>query len=282
MKLSSKLLIFAALIGTVTFLNPFSSGKFKYNLDHFTYENITSSIRNLLTDIEESINLEFKTSETVSNLKNFLTKSTDNIKPSIQLDVPIENQMPELNNGCEIVSLQMLVEYKTNTKLDKIEFSKLLPIDTTPMVTSTANGKTDIISWGDPDKGFVGDVTGKEMGYIINPSPLCEHLKNQFPTITNLTGSNYADIQSELSNGNPVVAWVNKSFQPVVSPEQWYSPNSNKVIDADFDNHAILLTGYDSDFLYYNDPIGGVKLKVDKDTFMSNFTYLGSKALTIR
>ncbi|MEG2984872.1 MAG: C39 family peptidase [Peptostreptococcaceae bacterium] len=282
MKVRSKLLICATLIGTTIFFSPFSLDKFKYDISHFTYENITSSVKNILTNIEESINFKFKASETASNLKGFLTSFTNDIKPSVHLDVPVENQMPELNNGCEIVSLQMLAEYKTNSKFDKIEFAKLLPLDPTPMITSNYNGETDIISWGDPDQGFVGDVTGTEMGYIINPTPLCKNLKSKFPTITNLTGSTYDDLQSELSDGNPVVVWINKSFESVVSPEQWYVPNSNKVINADFDNHAILLTGYDSDYIYYNDPIGGLKLKVDKNTFISNFTYLGSKALTIR
>lgn len=33
------------------------------------------------------------------------------IKPEQQLNVPIENQMPDLPNGCEVTSLAMLLNY---------------------------------------------------------------------------------------------------------------------------------------------------------------------------
>lgn len=233
----------------------------------------TSSTMTKLEDAFNSIS---------SDLNKFMPEKNKEVPASIHLDVPLENQMPELDNGCEIVSIQMLVEYKLNTKLNKMEFYKILPIDSTPADISYSDGVRNIISWGDPDKGFVGDVTGQSAGYIINPKPLCAALKKEYPTTKNLTGSSFNALQYEISQGNPVAVWVNKSFNKIVAPDQWTVPDSGKTVNADFDNHTILLTGYDDKYVYYNDPIGGIKDKVEIDKFIDVYTYLGQKAVTIR
>ena len=60
----------------------------------------------------------------------------------------------------------MLLEYYTGRSLNKVDFANQMPFDTT-RYQMEEGGKITV--WGDPDIGFVGDVTGKRLGYSINP-----------------------------------------------------------------------------------------------------------------
>ncbi|MEK4706021.1 C39 family peptidase [Bacillus sp. FSL R10-2780] len=202
--------------------------------------------------------------------KNTLTNS------SVILDVPSKYQYPELYNGCEAVSLQMLVEYHTGRTFNKVDFAQQMPKDTTPMVKQGGRYKT----WGDPDVGFVGDVTGKKPGYAINPTPL-KRLLDQYAKGTNLTGHGFSVLENYVRNGKPVVVWVTEGLTTPNSPVTWKTPQG-KTIYAKFNTHAVTLTGVDSNYVYYNDPITGQKnVRADKSWFENIYNQMGKKALSI-
>lgn len=97
-------------------------------------------------------------------------------KSAIRIDAPLVKQFPELYNGCEITSLAMLLQFYGINK-GKMELAGEMKKDTTPMKTDTAG---NITYWGNPDLGFVGDVTGKEKGYSIYHSALFDVLKTLY------------------------------------------------------------------------------------------------------
>ncbi|PEW03633.1 N-acetylmuramoyl-L-alanine amidase [Bacillus cereus] len=202
--------------------------------------------------------------------KNTLTNN------SVMLDVPAYYQYPSLYNGCEVVSLQMLVEYHTGRSFNMVNFAMQMPMDNTPMVKQGGKYKT----WGDPDVGFVGDVTGKKPGFSINPAPL-KRLLDQYAQGTNLTGSSFSILENYVRNGKPVVAWVTEGLTYPNSPVTWKTP-SGKTIYAKFNTHAVTITGVDANNVYYNDPVTGQKnAKASKSHFENIYNQMGKKALSI-
>ncbi|PGF05077.1 C39 family peptidase [Bacillus toyonensis] len=195
---------------------------------------------------------------------------------SVMLDVPHYYQYPSLYNGCEVVSLQMLVEYHTGQRFNMVNFAMQMPMDTTPMVKQGGRYKT----WGDPDVGFVGDVTGKRPGFSINPAPL-KRLLDQYAKGTNLTGQSFSVLENYVRNGKPVVAWVTEGLTTPNSSVTWKTP-SGKTIYAKFNTHAVTITGVDGNNVYYNDPVTGQKnARASKSHFENIYNQMGQKALSI-
>ncbi|PED07115.1 C39 family peptidase [Bacillus pseudomycoides] len=197
-------------------------------------------------------------------------------KESVYLDAPMIFQLPELHNGCEVVSMTMMLKYHGHN-VDKLTLAKQLPVDSTPMIKSAGS----ILTWGDPSAGFVGDVTGASPGYSIDPAPLKRLLDRYTNSGIDLSGSDFSKIERLLAQGKPVVTWITASFSHPVSPQSWKTL-SGKVIQADFDMHVVLVTGYDNDYVYINDPLRrGKGAKILKSKFISSYNYMGKKALSM-
>ncbi|MDF2936696.1 MAG: peptidase C39-like family protein, partial [Paenibacillaceae bacterium] len=81
-------------------------------------------------------------------------------KASVLLDAPIYRQHPELPSGCEITSLSMLLNFAGVAKT-KMDLLSEMPVDMTP-ITLKADGSPAY--WGNPNTGFVGEVSGKGKG----------------------------------------------------------------------------------------------------------------------
>ncbi|MFJ8528245.1 S-layer homology domain-containing protein [Bacillus sp. NPDC094106] len=192
------------------------------------------------------------------------------------LNVPSLYQFPELNNGCEVVSLQMLVEHYIGRSLNKVIFAFEMPFDTTRL--QKYNGKFQV--WGDPDVGFVGDVTGNTPGYSINPEPL-KQLLDKYARGTNLTGNDFSVLENYVRNGKPVVTWVTVALNNPRETITWTTPEG-KTIYARMNTHAVVLTGVDDNYVYYNDPFYGTKnVRASKDWFVSIYNQMGKKSLSI-
>lgn len=192
------------------------------------------------------------------------------------LDVPVVTQKPGLYNGCEVSSLDMLLRYK-GIDTDKMTLAKQIKKDAAPIVRNSS-GK--IVSWGDPEKGFVGDITGKKIGYGVYDKPLLALLETYMPGRgANLTGEDIDDLFESVKNGNPVVVWVTCNFNEPSDFVTWKS--GEKKIKATFSEHAVLLVGYDEERCYVNNPLSGEKKeKVDRSAFEKVWKSMGSMAIT--
>ncbi|MES5952196.1 S-layer homology domain-containing protein [Bacillus fungorum] len=197
-------------------------------------------------------------------------------RSQVILNVPSLYQFPELNNGCEVVSLQMLVEHQIGRSLNKLTFAFEMPFDQTKL----KNYKTSSQIWGDPDVGFVGDVTGNTPGYSINPEPL-KRLLDKYARGTNLTGNDLSVLEDYVRNGKPVVTWVTVALNNPRPITTWKTLDG-KTISARMNTHAVVLTGVDDNYVYYNDPFYGTKnVKVSKSHFASIYNQMGKKALSV-
>lgn len=192
------------------------------------------------------------------------------------LDVPIISQNPELKYGCEVTSLTMLLRY-AGIEADKMKLADELPKDEDP-VTKTKSG--DITQWGNPDHGFVGDITGKRMGYAVYAGPLETLMKQYLPERTiNLTDKPIEDIVKQLSDRKPVVVWTTGDYK---LPDRWEAwSHEGEEIRTPLDLHAVVLVGFNSTHFYVNDPLSGNKAyPVEKQTFIDTWVALGKQALS--
>lgn len=204
------------------------------------------------------------------------TKITGLKSQKILLDVPILSQKPELKYGCEVTSLAMLLQY-AGIHIDKMELANQMPIDNDP-IQRTQTG--DITHWGNPNHGFVGDVSGKRAGYAIFVSPLQDLMEQYLPNRTvNLTGKEFNQTLSHVQNKKPVIIWTTGDFK---APDRWEAwKHKGDIIKTPLDLHVVVLVGYEPNYLYVNDPLTGKKAqRIEMKAFLDSWEALGKQALT--
>ncbi|QGQ94168.1 hypothetical protein EHS13_04225 [Paenibacillus psychroresistens] len=193
------------------------------------------------------------------------------------IDVPAMSQFPDYYNGCEITSLAMLVNY-LKLPFNRQELIRMLVKDETPL-QNAEDGSIEV--WGDPDLGFVGDITGKKMGYGVYHKPIGDLLAQiSNGHMVDLTGNEFTEIERQISQGNPVVVWTTSNFTSVNNWVEWKSIDG-RTIRATFEEHTVLLVGYDEEYVYINNPANGEKAeKIAKQPFLESWTQLGQQAVS--
>jgi uncharacterized protein YvpB len=201
-----------------------------------------------------------------------------NVQSSAMVEVSGMTQEPELYNGCEVTSLSMLLA-AFGHPVDKTELARSIAKDPSPQILDE---NENIISWGDPNVGFVGDVTGDHPGLGVYHGPVAKLLDNLLPgQAKDLTGRPFDDILGVIRSGRPVMVWTTVNFQPTSNWETWQGPNGP--VKATFDEHAVLVVGYDENHVYLNDPLDGSSGKpVDRESFVAAWKQMGSQAVTIK
>jgi uncharacterized protein YvpB len=200
----------------------------------------------------------------------------EEIKPFVILDVPIIRQLPELPRGCEVTSLAMLLQ-DAGVQADKMTLAKQIKKDPTPF--QKKNGK---VYFGNPNDGFVGDMYSfKRPGLGVYHKPIKELAEKYLPNkIIDLTGSDFSDLQKHLSKGSPIWIITNSTFKklPESTFREWETPSGP--IKITYYEHSVVITGYDNDYIYFNDPLSGEKnKKAPKADFLEAWVQMGRQAI---
>lgn len=201
-----------------------------------------------------------------------VSKETPKLPDSIKLDVPLINQMdaPRLYNGCEITSLAMILNYH-GIKVTKNEVAK--KVKTVPLTYS--NGKK-----GNPNAGFVGDMANGP-GLGVYNGPVLEVAKKYVgDRAVNLTNHSFDEVLEEVGQGLPVWIITTSSFAPVSVFQTWNTPQGK--IDITFSEHSVVITGYDKNYIYINNPYGEKNQKVNRVSFIKAWEQMGKQAIVIK
>ncbi len=191
------------------------------------------------------------------------------------IDVPLACQLPELKNGCEVTSLSMLLGWK-GIKVNKMTLAAQVAKDKTPYSV-----KDGIIHWGDPMVGFVGDITGRTMGFSVYHGPVL-NLARKYHAATDLTGQSFEQILQRVASGKPV--WVITTFSFAHVPDsQWKTIVApTRTYRMTFNEHSVVITGYDANSLYINDPYACQKnRRVDLKAFRDGWQQFGNQAIIL-
>lgn len=198
---------------------------------------------------------------------------------AVTLDVPLVAQMPELPRGCEVTSLDMLL-LDAGFNVSKMTLASQVKKDPTPY--SKVNGQ---VYFGNPYSGFVGDMYSfSKPGLGVYHGPIAELTNNYLPNrVVDFSGSAFEEIYKYLNNGKPVWVINNVLFDTVPS-QYWYTWNTpTGKISITYKEHSVLITGYDSSYIYFNDPLAVIKnRKVSISAFKRGWEQMGKQAISYR
>jgi uncharacterized protein YvpB len=187
------------------------------------------------------------------------------------LDIPLINQMdePQLKNGCEVTSLAMILNASglTVTKNELAEKITKVPLNYPDGLK------------GNPTVGFVGDMAVGP-GLSVYNGPIFYLAKEYVgEKAVNLTNSPFEDLLRKVGRGIPVWVLTTMDFEPDVEFREWSTPQGP--IKITLSGHSAVITGYDKDFIYVNDPYGYKNRKIDRTTFISVWEVMGKQAIAI-
>lgn len=185
------------------------------------------------------------------------------------LDVPLLNQMdsPRLYNGCEVTSLAMILNFK-GIEVTKNELAG--EISRVPLQYSNGN-------YGNPNIGFVGNMEdGPGLGVYHDP---IFQLAQKYAQAKDLTNQPFNILLQEVANGNPIWVITTTSFAPVAEFQTWQTPEGS--IDITYKMHSVVITSYDADNIYINNPYGSKNQKVDRESFIQAWEQMGKQAIVV-
>lgn len=176
-----------------------------------------------------------------------------------KLNVPYHRQEHSLS--CEIASLKMALSY-AGFNISEDELIQSLHFDQTPRSRTL---------WGDPFKGFVGDIDGKmgKTGYGVYWDPIVD-VGNRYAPTRAFTGLTAADFAEHILNNRPVVVWGYFGRGAAIN---WETTDGNR-INAINGEHARIVTGFtgskeNPEGFFLLDPIYG-ELYWSTEKFMKN------------
>jgi uncharacterized protein YvpB len=195
------------------------------------------------------------------------------------LDVPLILQKPELDRGCEVTSLAMMLQH-AGVEVDKMQLAKEIKKVTTPY-----KNKNGTYYYGNPNDGFVGDIYSfSNMGYGVYNGPVAELAESYLPgRIVNMSGDAFGDVLNKVKTGKPVWIIINSDFKKLPESEfrTWNTPTGE--VQITWKEHSVVITGFDEDFVYFNDPLYEKKSrKMPLQDFKAAWEQMGSQAITYK
>ncbi|WP_228409435.1 C39 family peptidase [Radiobacillus deserti] len=199
------------------------------------------------------------------------------LAPSIKLEAPIIKQFPELPRGCEVTSLAMLLQY-FDVEVDKMELAKKVKKS-----SDDYQVKNSVIHFGNPEKGFVGDMYSfSKPGYGVYHGPIAELAKQYVgDKVEDFSGGSFYEIIKHLNAQRPVWVITNTTYKklPDSSFQTWNTPDGK--VKITMKEHAVLVTGYDDKSIFFNDPITGKTKSAPIQDFEEAWVQMGKQAITV-
>ncbi|WP_117169118.1 C39 family peptidase [Paraliobacillus sediminis] len=199
------------------------------------------------------------------------------IHDAFQIDVPVIGQYPQLPRGCEVTSLAMLLNY-AGINVDKMELATEIRKDSTPYKETKQQ-----IYFGNPNQGFVGDMYDlSNPGYGVYHEPIADLAKKYLnDSVHDFSGSSFDQILYYISQGQPVWVITNATFEKLAPNafQKWETPQGP--VSITMREHSVLVTGYDQEYIYFNDPLNATKRKVSITSFEEAWIQMGRQAITI-
>ncbi|MGW5954562.1 C39 family peptidase [Bacillus mycoides] len=187
-------------------------------------------------------------------------------------NVPLIQQLPELDRGCEVTSLAMMLQY-AGVSVDKMKLANEI---------KKVNFMEDGVR-GNPNEGFVGNIyTFSESGYGVYHGPLFQLAKKYLPNkAVDLTGKSIEEIYKSVKAGQPVVMITNATYAPLDEDEFTTWETNSGDVSITYNEHCVVLVGYDKESVYIRDPLDdSLDVKVPRGNFEQAWVQMGSQAIS--
>lgn len=221
-----------------------------------------------------SFNFSFKTEPAIKQVQDY-SEAVPAPEPKITLiDVPPDWQDYPLS--CEAASLKMALHSK-GVYISEDEIMEKIGYDMTPHLGNF---------WGDPDKGFVGNIYGDicKTGYGVQWQPVAE-AANYWRNSEAFSGWTIRQLTGEIAMGNPVVFWGVLPTGKLTDCSWWYGAEGKR-IKAFKETHVRVVVGFIGEpqnptKIIINDPLSG-RLYWDTDDFLANWQVFGYSGVVVR
>lgn len=189
----------------------------------------------------------------------------------VQLRVPYESQLPEFPNGCEVVSLSMVMNY--------------YGIAADPGTLNDVYLKKEPVGVGDPRTAYIGDPRGE--GYYSFQEPLADAADaflqaNNAPyqAVTHPFMS-YLEIAWHVHKGRPVITWytIDDAFPERVEGLSW-DVGIGPDVQPYQNLHVFVIDGISGPYLHVQDPIHGTR-EIPLWEFLPIYYSMGLRAMTV-
>ncbi|PGU09428.1 hypothetical protein COD21_19915 [Bacillus cereus] len=197
---------------------------------------------------------------------------SNNDEKVILSSVPLIQQLPELDRGCEVTSLAMMLQY-AGVSVDKMTLANEI---------KKVNFIEDGVR-GNPNEGFVGNIyTFSESGYGVYHRPLFQLAKKYLPKqAVDLTGKSIEEIYKSVKAEQPVVMITNATFAPLDEDEFTTWETNSGDVSITYNEHCVVLIGYDKESVYIRDPLeDSLDVKVPRENFEQAWGQMGSQAIS--
>ncbi|KRE75307.1 C39 family peptidase [Paenibacillus sp. Soil750] len=187
--------------------------------------------------------------------------------------IPALSQLPELPNGCEAVAATMLLNW-AGLPITKEEVAHALPTGDMPY-----ENEFGAFVGANPKDVFVGDPF--DIGYGIYHTPVAKLMNQWLPGhVRDLTGTSFEDLLGVIAKGNPAMIWATEHMDSPYFDLEW-EDETGELVPWYQPEHALLLTGWDDDYAYMNDPMTGEQEAYPLASFKEAWEFMGSQAITI-
>ena len=178
-----------------------------------------------------------------------------------------------------MTSLAMLLKYY-GVNVSKMALAEEVKKDPTPY-SKDKNGRK---YYGNPYDGFVGDMYNKDKnGYGVYHGPIAELGKKYVgEDLIDITGVEFEDLLYFLSQGKPVWVITNATYKSLGDDqfEMWHTPTG--IVKITKKLHSIVVTGFDEQYIYINDPLSNIKnKKTNRSDFQKAWEQMGNQAIII-
>lgn len=198
---------------------------------------------------------------------------------SKHIDVPYLSQKGTLPNGCEAVSATMLLQFN-GYDISPVDFSD-----------HYLDKDKVYIKWGcrygpNPYFSYAGDPKSEKGGWgcfaPVIVRGLNKYLKND-DYAYNFTGKELSTlIDDYVSKGIPIAIWVTRDMKEINQVYQWQSYDKKETFLYPVGQHCMVLTGYDNEYYYFNDPYdGNGQVKYEKEKVVYSYNSMGRQAVAI-
>lgn len=129
---------------------------------------------------------------------------------------------------------------------------------------------------------FVGDITGENIGFGVYTQPVMMLMEGYLPgRAIDLSGQPFERLLQSIDKEKPVIVWVTDEFKMPEEYIEW--ENDGQVIRVTFEEHAVLLVGYDDQYCYINNPYNVEKnQKIEKRAFIDVWASMGKMAVSYK
>lgn len=178
--------------------------------------------------------------------------------------------------GCEAASATMVLQYyKVNATIAKTV--RNLPKGSLYYQNGRLYGPH-------PDMAFIGNPSSYS-GYGCYSNTIAATMNKMLPKnkqAVSLKGKSLSTLEHYLDNGQPVLLWATMNMVPSYKTAGWYVSGTGQYYRWIAEEHCLVLTGYDKDNYYFNDPYNSHgRVFWNKSLVAERYRELGKQAVVV-